>query len=73
LSLQVRLVCYPRSDQLFAARAMHLTVDYPEDIALTELVGAVQSKLRENHPSATILVGMSDGEEIVWHVYRDGV
>ena len=73
MSPQVRLVCYPNSDQLFAARAMHLTVDYPEDIAIGELVGAVQSTLRENHPSATILVGVGDGDEIIWHVYRDGV
>jgi hypothetical protein len=72
LSPQVRLVCYPGSDQLFAARAMRLTVEYPEDIALTDLVGAVQSKLREHHPSATIVIGVGDGDEMVWHVYRDG-
>jgi len=74
MSPQVRLVCYPSSDLAFAEHAaMHVTVHVPSAVSVHDMVGAVQEKLRERHPSVVILVrDDGEGDHVVWHVYRDG-
>lgn len=73
MSPRVRLVCYPSSDLDFADQvALQLTVHVPDRVSTDDMVGAVERKLRERHPAVVIFVGMGEGDEVVWHVYRDG-
>lgn len=73
--MQLRLRCYPPTDERFGRLAESLIrdVDPGPDGEVTDLVAA---RLREAYPDAVIVprspLAALDRRDVVWYVYRDG-
>ena len=76
MSPRVQLVLYPDGDDAFASHTtVGLDVQIPPEYSAGEVIGAVESHLRELYPLAQIhSVPATDGDfDATWHVYRDGL
>ena len=62
------LVVNPRSDASFVEFVREQVAGHPDDDPV-----ALEGRLRERHPSATVRARVLSNEPtIVWYVYRDG-